>query len=470
MAEIYDFTLPFKAVKSYTVFTFKRFYGDYIVIGRENIPTGSPLIFAPNHINALMDALAVHAVIPPGIPLIFLARSDLFKNTRAAKLMNFMKMMPAFRMRDGIENLDKNNEIFERCVEVLDHNAALGIMPEGNQGAHHRLRPLVKGIFRIAFSAQQKYGAQPGVKIIPVGINLGDLVKSGKHIIISIGKPIEVEEYMKEYAANSVQATNEIRNRLREDLSNLSLDLASETYYDCLKTITRVANTSYLKELELPDTTFNRFLARQKIAERLVEVEKNDPERIAALDIKGAEYERNLKTLNLRDWVFEQLPFKSVSLIMQGLKLLCTFPFFLYGFLTNFLPYLSPLFLRKRVLKTKDSGFFSSLHFALGMLTFPLFYSLQTLLFYTLFPFPAWASIVFLVTQYPMGKGSLKWYNQAVKFIAKIRFRSLQRSQSNLLQRTIGLKREIIKLFLSQKGEPNVHLVSVETQKKEVQI
>ena len=35
------------------------FYKDIIVEGKQNVPNEGPLLFAPNHQNALMDALAV---------------------------------------------------------------------------------------------------------------------------------------------------------------------------------------------------------------------------------------------------------------------------------------------------------------------------------------------------------------------------------------------------------------------------
>ena len=166
----YDNTLSFDLTRKYTIFCFKRFYSEFIVVGRENLPKNGAVIFAPNHINALMDALAIHAIVPSGLPVIFLARADIFKKKKIADFLHFAKIMPAFRMRDGMENLGKNNEIFDQCVDVLNHNVALGIMPEGNQGEQRKLRPIVKGIFRIAFAAQQLNGLKDGIKIIPIGI------------------------------------------------------------------------------------------------------------------------------------------------------------------------------------------------------------------------------------------------------------------------------------------------------------
>ena len=238
MGKIYEFTPSYMLAKGYLLFGFKRFYREFIVTGRENLPVdGSPVIFAPNHLNALMDALAISTLVPRTKAVIYLARADLFAHKTMARLMHFAKIMPAFRMRDGFENLEKNNRVFYQCVDVLRFSHSLCIMPEGGQGEERKIRPLVKGIFRVAFEAQQQFGEAKKVKIIPVGINFGDLQKSGKQIIINIGTPIEVSDYMSGFLLNPVAATNEMRDALKNSLSDLTLDMATAKYYKSYETI-----------------------------------------------------------------------------------------------------------------------------------------------------------------------------------------------------------------------------------------
>ena len=448
MSEIYDYPLSFNLVKKYIVFTFKHFFSEYIVVGKENIPSEGPMIFAPNHTNALMDAFAVHSIAPKNLPIIFLARADIFKNKYIAKFLRSAKIMPAFRMRDGMENLGKNNDVFDKCIEILSQNKALGIMPEGNQEIERKLRPLVKGIFRIAFASQEKKDTQTGVKIIPVGIDYGDILKSNNHIIISIGKPIEVSEYMKSYADNPVVATNEIRDRLRTDMENLTINLATESYYDCFELVTKIANKSVLDELKLKDKTIFRFVARQKIAERLVSLEKNDPDKIKKLNLLGTEYTTLLKKLNLKTWVFDKPIFSNSFLNFEGLILFWTFPFFIYGFIVNFLPFFIPVFIRKFILKAKFPGFFSSLQLALGLITFPLFYILQTVLISSLLDFSWWAIILFFCLQYPFGKWAIKWYKMAKRYQAMMRFRALNNKKSSELLNAQNLREQIIRMII----------------------
>lgn len=449
MSKIYELPLSFNLVRRYTIFSFKLYYSKFIILGKENIPAEGPVIFAPNHTNALMDAIAVHAIVKRNLPIIFLARADLFRNKNAAKFLRFIKIMPAFRMRDGMENLGKNNEVFDQCVEALDNNKALGIMPEGNQEVERKLRPLVKGIFRIAFAAQKKYGNQTGVKIIPIGLDFGSIIKANKHIIINVGSPIEVSEYMKTYAENPVNATNEIRDRLRTDLENLSFNLASENYYHCFETATEVANKSVLTELQLTNNTINRFKARQKIAEKLIILEKSRPDEVTKLDLFCSEYTELLTKLNLKSWVLDTNPSSILNLLFFGALEILTLPVFLIGFILNAIPFLAPLLIRKYIIKPEFTGFISSLQFGLGMLTFPLFYILQTVFFGFFTNASWWFILLFFFMQYPLGKMALKWYNNTMKYMAKWRYKTLIQKKSSELFKVQALHEQIIKMILN---------------------
>ena len=446
MSKIYDRTVGFSLVRGYVRFTFKRFYSEFIVVGKENIPTDSPIIFAPNHVNALMDALVVHTIAPNNLPVIFLARSDIFKNKVAAKLLSFAKIMPAFRMRDGIENLGKNNEVFDKCVEVLLNKGALGIMPEGNQEIERKLRPLVKGIFRIAFAAQQKLGANQKVKILPIGIDYVDIVKSNKPIVINIGKPIVVSEYMTSFSQNPVAATNEIKEKLRIDLNELTLNLDTENYYECFEAVVEIANKPIMNDLGLKDNPLNRFKARQIIAERLIETEKNELGKIKVLDSLRVEYSESLKSLKIRNADLEYSEISLIRLLFEGVITALTLPFFVVGLILNFLPFFAPVYVRKNIFKTQYEGFFSSLQFAIGLITFPVFYLLQTLLFGLFVTNNWWVVLLFFLMQYPMGKLSLKSYKMIRKFIAKIHFRRLKRTKSEAVIELQDIRNQIISL------------------------
>ena len=130
MSEIYKLSAVYRISKSYVLKTFERFFNPFTVVGAENIPQEGTIIFAPNHLNALMDALAVLDICPKQFSVSFLARADIFKNPLLTKFLRFSKIMPAYRSRDGFEQLGKNQAVFEQCVDLLQNGHALCIMPE----------------------------------------------------------------------------------------------------------------------------------------------------------------------------------------------------------------------------------------------------------------------------------------------------------------------------------------------------
>ena len=124
------------------------FYRKVIVLGLDNIHPDDHVIFAPNHQNALMDALAV-LFTHKGQP-VFLARADIFKKKIIASILYFLKILPVYRLRDGFNSLKGNDEIFNKTIDVLKNKNGLVILPEGDHAGFRRLRQLKKGICRVA--------------------------------------------------------------------------------------------------------------------------------------------------------------------------------------------------------------------------------------------------------------------------------------------------------------------------------
>ncbi len=423
MEKLYQTRWGYRLLKNYTLWGFRQFYGDITVIGTENIPVNdnTAIIFAPNHLNALMDALAVASLMPKPKTVFFLARADFFAKKNFARFLYSIKILPAFRMRDGIENLGKNQQSFDHSFEALKQGHAVCIMPEGGQGEERKIRPLVKGIFRLGFDAQLRFGSEKSVKIIPVGIDMGDLVKAGKHLIINIGEAISMEDYLELYNENQPQALNEIKDELHKRLSGLTLNLATSKHYDCFETACDVM----AEELEDLDGTgrdyqTEKFHLKQQTARTLVDLEKNRPEVMDQLAKQCQKYKKLSRELKFKPSVFSKQDSDKIS-FKRLLALIITFPVALFGIVTNLLPTFAPVWLRK-ALKIDYEGFWSSVHFALGMLLIPLIYLAQTALFHLLIA-PGWGiSFIFLVLQYYTRRFSMKWYSNAVRYIHRFRF------------------------------------------------
>ena len=122
----YDFFRP------YVDWLFRRSYRSFKYVGKENIPTDGAVIFAPNHTNALCDAMAILG-IDHG-QKVFVARADIFKDPKKAAILNWLKIMPISRVRDGLEEVRHNDETMNKAVDVLRDGVPFCIFAEGT---HH---------------------------------------------------------------------------------------------------------------------------------------------------------------------------------------------------------------------------------------------------------------------------------------------------------------------------------------------
>ncbi|TFH37332.1 MAG: hypothetical protein E4G95_04900, partial [Bacteroidia bacterium] len=225
-------------------------YRRVIVLGKENIRKENHNIFAPNHQNALMDALALTSTVP-GQP-IFLARSDIFRKKTMAKLLYYFKMLPVFRMRDGFESLRQNDDIFVKTIDVILSSNGLVILPEGNHAGYRRLRQLKKGICRIAFQTEEAQDFKLGLKIVPVGLDFTHYWKFRQILTISYGEPIGFEELYDTYRENPQIALNKLRNKISDGIKKVIVHIESEEDYEALDELREIVNGKFSRDTKSP--------------------------------------------------------------------------------------------------------------------------------------------------------------------------------------------------------------------------
>jgi 1-acyl-sn-glycerol-3-phosphate acyltransferase len=240
---IEKYSVGYAVVKAFTRFWHNTvFYRKVITIGAENINPEHHIIFAPNHQNALMDALAV--LFTQKGQLVFLARADIFKKKAMAAILYFLKMLPVYRIRDGYANLKENDDIFSKTIDVIKHKNGLVILPEGNHEGFRRLRQLKKGICRVAFQADEAENNQLKIKIIPVGLEYSHYIRYRQVLTVVYGKPIEVSEYHELYKKSPDRALVELKNRLSDEMKRLMVHI-SEDDYEAIDELRSIVNGKF---------------------------------------------------------------------------------------------------------------------------------------------------------------------------------------------------------------------------------
>ena len=371
-------TTPFYwCLRVYTNFIYKRWFSSVEVNGTHHIPEGEPVIFAPNHQNAFMDAMALLSSSPQ--PVVFWAKADLFENKLIGSILRAIKIMPAYRMRNGFSNLKKNEESIKDSDDVLTHHLFLCLMPEGGQDEKRKLRPLVKGIFRSAFSAQEKLAENDWVKIIPTGIDYGHYDKSGRHLVVNFGNPISLKDYMQLHSENAPVALNTMKEELSKRMKPLMLDIQSDDNYDTFYVASYLYNLPMLEILNISDNETNRLAARKRIVEALEKAEQSVQctELLKELREQCLSWSETHNDTAFCSRVQEYVGI-DMDLIVKTIYLIITVPLYLVGVIANL-----PTIIASKVAgaKTHGTGFEASVKFGLAGILSPILYAIETTIY-----------------------------------------------------------------------------------------
>ena len=72
-----------------------------------------PLLIAANHPNSFLDAIILGSLFKTHV--YSLARGDAFVGKFFTRILRSFKMLPVYRVSEGVENLEHNYTTFEAC-------------------------------------------------------------------------------------------------------------------------------------------------------------------------------------------------------------------------------------------------------------------------------------------------------------------------------------------------------------------
>ena len=338
----------------------------------ERIPKDGAVIFAPNHTGALMDALVILAM--DRRPKVFVMRADLFKNKKLAKVFSFCKIMPIMRMRDGFDEVKKNNETIEKAVEVLRDKVPFCIFPEGTHQTKYSTLPLAKGIFRIALQAHDLMPDMP-LYIVPVGVRYGSFFRFRSSARVQIGNPINIGEFIAEHGEYTTQEQmNHMRDCLQQRMQESIFYIPNDEDYDATYEICAAVVRKQEHHL-INDEEYGKlrgidahFAANNMTVKHLGYLKKANPELATRLVKLGNEASEIRKA--------DQISLKSVSVkypllsrILKMLFMLVVLPYSLVAALFN-----SPILLACNLIfkMFKDQAFRNSVRYVMNLVVWPI--------------------------------------------------------------------------------------------------
>ena len=409
--------------------------------GLDKIDPKKPIILAPNHQNALLDALLTTTSLKQ--QPVFLARADIFEKDFFCAVLRWMRMLPVYRIRDGYDSLKKNEDIFDQCVNYLGTKNTLILFPEGDHSDKRHLRPLKKGLARIAFEAEKKHGCELGLQIIPVGIDYSDYRKFRGRATIIIGDPIEMKSLQESFNENPQKGIRKLNLRIQEGIEPHMIEIPWMEFYDDILNIRTVYIERFHSKSEgSEDSLLSHFDSHKKLISILGEWIKKDKGKIEKITSKVKVYFKTLKKLNLRDHVINNAPYSSLELVLKSIVMIICLPLYLYGVVNNYIIFKIPDYFT--IKKIKDTQFRSSIAYVLAfMVLLPLLYTIQTILV-AVFTTGWWIPLLYLASLIPAGLFAIHYSFWYKKIVARWKFNILKSKKNQDLLNLIDLRKTIV--------------------------
>lgn len=201
--------LFYKTFVTFVVWTVTKYMYNLKIVGRENIPKTSRVIFAGNHVSYIdppIISLAVKKCVA------YMAKKELFEESTNKVLHFLVHILGAFAV-----NREKPEiATFKTIKSIFNTSWSLGIFPQGRIIKEPEIKDIHKGFVMFA----KKFEAD----IVPVGIKGFDGYAHKlfeKHITVTVGKPISYklpeDEIIKEWTRQICEYTG-FENKIEETI------------------------------------------------------------------------------------------------------------------------------------------------------------------------------------------------------------------------------------------------------------
>jgi 1-acyl-sn-glycerol-3-phosphate acyltransferase len=343
----------------YTI-TARIFYSKISVLNVEKVPVNQPLLIAINHSNAFWDGVMIGLHTKQAVW--FLARGDVFKKPVAAKILNAIGIAPIYRMQEGIENIEKNKEVFNRCYQILAKNQSIAIFPEGNCERESKLRPLKKGTARIAHGALESFKVNQVLYITCAGLNYDDPDNLNSEVLINFNSPIKVNEYFDGQQTLDSKLALKLTRDIEQAMDAVMYNVHEHDYHVLFHFIKR----------NFKDLLVGPYQTEQSVFEQIKQF-SNKLNTHDVSNLKGAvlPYYDLLKTYQVREKYVLKYVVKNKFVADYLIFLLLLIPS-LPGLLLNSWPYFLAFNTAKKTVKKPE--FFSSVNIGIAGLAYFVWY------------------------------------------------------------------------------------------------
>ncbi len=433
----------------------KVFFRSIKVKNKHLIPKEGPMIVVSNHPNTFMDPLVVATQVQAQV--YFLANSSIFSTPWASWLFKKLHMIPIQRKIDVPNDHIDNAQIFQQCYHFLAEGGTLLVFPEGTSVRERRLRKLKTGTARIALGAEASKDFSINLRIVTFGLNYTKPESFRSDVLVVVDEPIQVADFKELFLEDSFAAAQALTEKIREQLAEHIIITQDEEEDHLARQIEKIYKSRLSQEIQLSQEKKEQdYLISKGIVEAVRHFEEKEPERVAHFRPKIQTYLKNLHRLHLSDEVFDRKT-KNKGLLWGSLQtaayFILGFPFFLYGLINNYIPYIIPSKVAYQVVKASQvEEYMAPVMMVTGIFTFSFFYLIQTLLVHWIFG-NGWITLAYFASLPLSGFFALFYANYLHTTRDKWRLFGLFYKRSDLVSTLVSQRKSIIQELEQAKAD-----------------
>ncbi len=344
----------------------KIFFRDITVKEIDNLPESGPVIFTPNHPNALLDPMLLF-FFPPEHKICFVAKAPLFKIPLLGWIMKKMQAIPVVRRFEANGDVDYK-AFFASCIDSLAAGNSIAIFPEGVSLPQPHMAALKTGAARLFFMARDK---NIDVSIVPVGLNYehGSIFRTS--VVIWVSPPLDTTDLIEKYKVSPQNAVFELTKKIKDNLDDHVLQ--SENFRD--RELMLLLERIYTEEKN-NDSWLVKFERLKQFEAGLNVIKDSHPFEIERLRQMLSKYKKLSYSL---EGMYNSSMGNTESSIIINLLSIIGFPFLFLGWLLNLIPYQLCNFIVKHV-KKYDESEAATYKVVYSLLLFPSTYLLEAVL------------------------------------------------------------------------------------------
>jgi len=410
-------------MKWYLGWMIKLYYRRVYTNGTEGIPNGQPVIFASNHPGGFVEPIILTTNVRQ--PIHFLVLGSFLTSPYLQWLFRALKMVPIYR-RDiaGSQSIVKNESTFQYVFSALKRNSHILIYPEAQTQFIYKIRPLKKGIARMAKGFLESK-THEHMFIVPVGVNFIDVSRFRSDVFIDIGTPIKIsieEGQGNDWLYKTIEKT-------RQGMENVVFDVQDESRHAFVQDYVEIKHYAVQNELDIMVKTYVKSGKHVRNIKSYVDQIDNMTDD-AFTELKGklvdfykkrAAYKLNVRTIGL---IQEFRLFHYVLLIVG-------FPFYIIGGIINSVSLVGAVYVRRNLVKRIEyksavSGAIPSVLTIIGF----VFFFVMGIVFHLGF-------LIIAITL-PVSMYLFIYYNDLLDlFIQKSRYKRLSKNEKEELEKML---------------------------------